>query len=237
MTRYIVRLALFVLVLFMLAASAQSAHAQSDCSAPDSSGDQVSPPSSVCSTTSALNPATISFSQTQTTTFECRNTNNSSYLSVNSSVTGYGKAHCTPVSLYCKPLLEIDITKATSPTDYNRFYNRAYDSTYTSSGCVTNSSIGFRQDFWECLGTSCAQSANCGYCPNPNGACYPSPCGSSPIVVDLSGKGFVLTDANGGVKFDITGKGTAVQMGWTAAGSNNAFLTLPGVDGLVHNGT
>jgi hypothetical protein len=52
----------------------------------------------------------------------------------------------------------------------------------------------------------------------------------------LDGHGFVLTSAENGVKFDIYGTGILVQMGWTAKGANNAFLALPGYDGLIHNG-
>jgi hypothetical protein len=77
------------------------------------------------------------------------------------------------------------------------------------------------------------------FCPDPNPLCYyppTPPCGSSPIVIDLNGHGFVLTSAENGVKFDIYGTGTLVQMGWTARGANNAFLALPGYDGLIHNG-
>jgi hypothetical protein len=58
----------------------------------------------------------------------------------------------------------------------------------------------------------------------------------TPLVLDLSGKGYFLTDAANGVMFDISGTGTPVQMGWTAPGANNAFLALPGPDGLVHTG-
>jgi hypothetical protein len=60
------------------------------------------------------------------------------------------------------------------------------------------------------------------------------PC--SPIILDLNGKGFVLTDAAQGVLFDIAGTGTPVQIAWTALGADNAFLALPGADGLVHDG-
>jgi hypothetical protein len=70
-------------------------------------------------------------------------------------------------------------------------------------------------------------------------ACVPKcffGCGGSPIILDLNGKGFDLTNAVNGVKFDIEGTGNPVQMGWTAPGANNAFLALPGADGLVHNG-
>jgi len=44
-----------------------------------------------------------------------------------------------------------------------------------------------------------------------------------------------LTSAVGGVSFDISGTGHPIQMGWTA-GADNAFLALPGADGLVHDG-
>lgn len=64
---------------------------------------------------------------------------------------------------------------------------------------------------------------NCGGCP-------------SPIILDLNGDGFFLTDAAHGVLFDISGTGDPIQIGWTAAGADNAFLALPGSDGLVHNG-
>jgi hypothetical protein len=59
--------------------------------------------------------------------------------------------------------------------------------------------------------------------------------GGSPIVIDIGGDGFHLTDAKDGVNFDIFGSGKAVRMGWTAPGAMNAFLALPGADGLVHN--
>lgn len=60
--------------------------------------------------------------------------------------------------------------------------------------------------------------------------------GNSPIILDIDGKGFNLTSAAGGVSFDISGTGNPVQMAWTAQGAENAFLALPGADGLVHNG-
>ncbi len=66
-----------------------------------------------------------------------------------------------------------------------------------------------------------------------NGVCYPC---TSPIILDLSGQGFSLTSADNGVVFDISGTGHPIQMGWTALGADNAFLALPGADGLVHDG-
>jgi hypothetical protein len=59
----------------------------------------------------------------------------------------------------------------------------------------------------------------------------------SPIIVDTRGEGFPLTSAQAGVMFDITGTGHPVQLAWTMLGAHDAFLALPGPDGLVHNGT
>jgi hypothetical protein len=39
-----------------------------------------------------------------------------------------------------------------------------------------------------------------------------------------------------GVKFDLAGIGEPEQTAWTARGASNAFLALPGADGLVHDG-
>lgn len=66
--------------------------------------------------------------------------------------------------------------------------------------------------------------------------CSPPGCCGSPIIIDVSGQGFHLTNAANGVLFDISGTGHPWQLGWTALGSDNAFLALPGSDGLVHNG-
>jgi hypothetical protein len=45
-----------------------------------------------------------------------------------------------------------------------------------------------------------------------------------------------LTSASGGVRFDISGSGTAIRIAWTDPAYHNGFLVLPGTDGLVHNG-
>lgn len=51
-------------------------------------------------------------------------------------------------------------------------------------------------------------------------------CNGSPVIIDVNGNGFGLTDTANGVSFDLGGKGKIVQIPWTAAGSDDAFLVL-----------
>jgi hypothetical protein len=58
----------------------------------------------------------------------------------------------------------------------------------------------------------------------------------SPIIVDVTGDGFSLTDAAHGVAFDIANDGVPIHMAWTA-NSNNAFLALDrNGSGTITNG-
>lgn len=56
-------------------------------------------------------------------------------------------------------------------------------------------------------------------------------------MIDVLGDGFALTDAANGVDFDLSGKGVK-RWGWTASGSDDAFLFLDrNGNSVVDNGT
>lgn len=179
-------------------------------------------------------------------------------LDVNSSVTGVGSCtydQSTNVQGICPPIMTMTVTTATSTSDFNRFINLAIDREIAnlSTGACGNAPSGQRQDLRQVAGQACAAPTPTPPPPSPPSpppdpclnATVPSGSGSgndynspdcSPIIIDTEGEGFHLTSAQAGVMFDITGTGYPVQIAWTDGRSHNAFLSIPGPDGLVHNG-
>lgn len=48
----------------------------------------------------------------------------------------------------------------------------------------------------------------------------------SPLLIDAAGDGYALTDAPGGVTFDLNSDGTPEHLGWTMKGDDDAWLAL-----------
>ena len=66
------------------------------------------------------------------------------------------------------------------------------------------------------------------------GCCRPG----SPIVIDVSGNGFNLTDAEHGVLFDLSGNENPRHFAWTTANSDDAWLVFDrNSNGTIDNGT
>lgn len=80
----------------------------------------------------------------------------------------------------------------------------------------------------ECM--NCYQQGGT-YC-DPQGYCW------TPIIIDLSGNGFDLTNGSNGVYFRPNNGDMPIRTAWTSAGSDDAFLVLDrNGNGLIDDGT
>ena len=61
---------------------------------------------------------------------------------------------------------------------------------------------------------------------------------AKPVLIDVSGDGFDLTNKRDGVNFDLNGDGRAMRIAWTSINSDDAWLALDrNGNGKVDDGT
>ena len=94
--------------------------------------------------------------------------------------------------------------------------------TYPSTGCITGLIFGGPCTRSNAFQNRCASPTgyDADFCNCPDGI------DTSPIIIDIHGTGFSMSDAIGGVVFNILDDNVPVQLSWTAVGSTNAFLVL-----------
>ena len=139
-----------------------------------------------------------------------------------------------------------------APEDWVNFPQTGCAWGFTAVGGVCGRSSYF-MDYCNSFGGGydsyqCTCSDALGACTAPPGGCLgdlrwdEQTCDCSPyftpVVVDVAGDGFRMTNSYNGVDFDITADGVPERVSWTAAGTDDAWLALDrNGNGLIDDGS
>jgi hypothetical protein len=180
---------------------------------------------SISADTSACASSMLGMNYNQTYNFGvyCYNTQtNVQYnpQAISLGTTGYCHGTVMGTAFICPPTYTWTKVTPLYASGYNQLYFTGMNGSFFIT-CVTYKGATILA---QCLTQACTSGGTCNRC----GGC-------TPVLIDTTGQGFSLTDVADGVSFPMAG--TPQPMGWTAKGSGDAFLALPGPDGLVHDGS
>lgn len=97
---------------------------------------------------------------------------------------------------------------------------------------------GWKWNIYCCCWKHCLIQCPTGKMPNEEcNGCTDNPDAPTPIIIDVLGDGFNLTNASNGVNFDLNAAGFPEHLSWTATNSDDAWLALDrNGNGTIDNG-
>lgn len=230
----------FLAVFIACGAVTPEAEAQSACVA-GSAGAGTATPEATCTGSNLNQQINYSFEAPTEVQHCCQNNCWNGSVTYSGEHLGYAYGQCQYAGAGQPPICHPDFTAPyywgySSP--YAIFKNSIRDVVATTSGCVPqpwdieDSTISVDG----CCAPRCQDSASCSQIGeySNSGDCV---CSVSPVILDLDGGGLRLTDARGGVNFDLACSGVKGRVAWTAPDTSDGFLALDrNGNGLVDDG-
>jgi hypothetical protein len=170
----------------------------------------------------------------------CSGGGSSTYNITGQYITGAGLKASELATVPCEPASQCG-TVSNVPTSYTNSYccDRDQDE-YTGGSCGGSDcddndysvkpggvemGVNLGGGDYDCTSCSDGKNNDCAHGIDLNDyKC--SICNPSPILIDVRGDGFTLTDNAGGVLFDLDGNGTRERLSWTVLGDDDAWLAL-----------
>jgi hypothetical protein len=146
------------------------------------------------------------------------------------NISGSARGGCGYAENGDPPICEGEIFGPTNGGTSNgemRVYLSVHDIAYNGSTCYVADSSTVNEYLTDegCQGGFCCSlQSEC----IANGEWYADSCTCifSPLILDLDGNGFEITDAQGGVNFDLDRNGSSERLAWTGPNTKDAFLVL-----------